>query len=105
MVATCTVVKRPILNKSSSELKSVVFITVVNLIDLTDHSFLPNNLVSMLTQFSKTGADGNYTSMFSSTRLFLVDLSLKNKIVIQLYCVRKSRTRLTRKRSHWVKNE
>ena len=56
-------------------------------IDLTDYSFLPIGLVSMLTQFSITSSDRNYIPMFSRTELFLVYLRLNNKVVIQLYCV------------------
>ena len=58
-----------------------------NLIDLTDYSFLPNGLVSMLTQFSITSSDRNYIPMFFRTELFLVYLRLNNNVVIQLYCV------------------
>ena len=56
-------------------------------IDLTDYSFLPNDLVSMLTQFSIISSDRNYIPMFSRTELFLVYLRLNNKVVIQFYCV------------------
>ena len=36
-------------------------------IDLTDNSFLPNSLVSMLTNFRITSSDGNYIPMFSES--------------------------------------
>ena len=36
-------------------------------IDLTDYSFLPNSLVSILTNFRITSADGNYIPMFSES--------------------------------------
>ena len=51
-------------------------------IDLTNYSFLPNSLVSMLTHFSVTSTDGNYIPMFFWTKLFLVDVRPSNKVVI-----------------------
>ena len=36
-------------------------------IDLTDYSFLPNSLVSILTNFRITSADGNHIPMFSES--------------------------------------
>ena len=54
-------------------------------IDLTDYSFLPNSLVSMLTQFSIISSDRNYIPMFSRTELFLVYLTPNNKVVT--HCV------------------
>jgi DNA integrity scanning protein DisA with diadenylate cyclase activity len=50
------------------------------LIDLTD-SLLPNDLVSMLTYFSMSGADKDYISVFSWTNLFLAVLRLNNKVI------------------------
>ena len=38
-----------------------------NLIDLIDYSFLPNSLVSILTNFRITSADGKYIPMFSES--------------------------------------
>ena len=58
--------------------------------DLTDYSFLPNGLVSMLTQFSIISSDRNYIPLiptFSRTELLLVYFRLNNKVVIQFYCV------------------
>ena len=56
-------------------------------IDVTDYSFLPNSLLSMVAHFSITGTDENYIPMFSKTNLFLVDLRLDNKVAFQLYVV------------------
>ena len=50
------------------------------LIDPTD-SLLPNDLVSMLTYFSMSGADKDYIPMFSWTNLFLAVLRLNNKVI------------------------
>ena len=50
-------------------------------IDLTDYSFLPNSLVSMLTYFSMSSIDKGYIPIFSNTKLFLVDLRPNNKVV------------------------
>ena len=49
--------------------------------DLTDYSFLPSSLVSMLTYFSMSSTDEGYIPIFSYTRLFLVDLRPSNKVV------------------------
>jgi hypothetical protein len=50
-------------------------------IDLTDYSFLPNGLVSMLTYFSMSGADKDYIPMFSWTYLFLALITFNNKVI------------------------
>ena len=50
-------------------------------IDLTDTSFLPNSLVSMLMYFSMSSTDEGYIPIFSYTKLFLVDLRLNNIVV------------------------
>ena len=50
-------------------------------IDLTEYSFLPNNLVSMLTYFSMSSTDEGYIPIFSYTKLFLADLRPNNKVV------------------------
>ena len=50
-------------------------------IDLTDYSFLPNSLVSILTNFSMSCSDKGYLPIFSYTKLFLVDLRPDNKFV------------------------
>ena len=42
---------------------------------------LPNDLVSMLTYFSMSGAEKDYIPMFSWTNLFLVVLRLNNKVI------------------------
>ena len=47
----------------------------IKAIDLTDYSFLPNSLVSMLTYFSMSSTDEGYIPIFSYTKLFLVYLS------------------------------
>jgi len=67
-----------------SEKKGINFLIIINF--FTDYLFLPNSLVSMLTHFSITGTDRYYIPMFSQAKLFLVDLRLDNKVVIQLYC-------------------
>ena len=51
------------------------------IIDLTDYSFLPNSLVSMLTYFGMSSTDEGYIPIFSYTELFLVDLRQNNKVV------------------------
>ena len=56
-------------------------------IDLTDYSFLPNSLVSILTNLRITSADGNHIPMFSESQMFLDDLRLNNKVVIWLHCL------------------
>ena len=50
-------------------------------IDLTDYSFLPNSLVSMLTYFNMSSTYEGYIPIFSYTKLFLVDLRPNNKVV------------------------
>ena len=65
-----------------------IFQVVKVLIDLTDYSLLPNSLVSMLPHFGITGTDVNYIPMFSWTKLFSVDLSFNNEVVIQLHYVK-----------------
>ena len=50
-------------------------------IDLTDYSFLPNSLISMLTYFSLSSTDEGYIPIFFYTKLFLVDLRPNNKVV------------------------
>ena len=50
-------------------------------IDLTDYSFLPNSLVSMLMYFIMFSTDEGYIPIFSYTKLFLVDLRPNNKVV------------------------
>ena len=51
------------------------------------YSFLPNSLVSMLTNFIISSTDGDYIAMFSETNVFLVDLRLSIKVVF-CTCVR-----------------
>jgi hypothetical protein len=53
----------------------------INEIDLTDYSLLPNDLVSMLTYVSMSGADKDYIPMFSKTNFFLAVLRLNNKVI------------------------
>ena len=53
----------------------------MRIIDVTDYSFLPNSLVSMLTYFSMSSIDKGYIPIFSNTKLFLVDLRPNNKVV------------------------
>ena len=50
-------------------------------IDLTDYSFLPSSLVSMLTYFNMSSRDEGYIPVFSYTKLFLVDLRPNNQVV------------------------
>ena len=50
-------------------------------IDLTDYSFLPNSLVSMLTYFSMSIIDRSYIPIFSNTKLFLIDLQANDKLL------------------------
>ena len=50
-------------------------------IDLTDYSFLPKSLVSMLTYFSMSSTDEGYIPIFSYTKLFLFDIRPNNKVV------------------------
>ena len=50
-------------------------------IDLTDYSFLPNSLISMLTYFNMFSTDEGYIPIFFFTKLFLVDLRPNNKVV------------------------
>ena len=59
------------------------FITLFsnNRLYLTDYSFLPNSLVSMLTYFSVSSTDEGYIPIFSYTKLALVDLRPNNKFV------------------------
>ena len=51
------------------------------LIDLTDYSFVPNCLDSMVMYFSLSITDEGYIPIFSYTKLFLVDLRPNNKVV------------------------
>ena len=55
--------------------------TFQSLLDLTDYSLLTNDIVSMLTYFSMSGADKDYIPMFSWTNLFLAVLRLNNKVI------------------------
>ena len=50
-------------------------------IDLTEYSFLPNSLGSMLMYFTMSSTDEGYIPIFSCTKLFLVDLRPNNKVV------------------------
>ena len=50
-------------------------------VDLTDYSFLPNSLISMLMYFSMSSTDEGYIPIFPYTKLFLVDLRPNNKVV------------------------
>ena len=59
----------------------IKFIKPCNQIDLTDYSFLPNSLVSMLTYLSMSSTDDGYVPIFSYTKLFLVDLTPNSKVV------------------------
>ena len=52
-----------------------------NKIDLTDYSFLPNSLVSMLIYFCMFSTDEGYIPIFSYTKLFLAHLKPNNKVV------------------------
>ena len=61
--------------------KYLAVVIVNDIIDLTDYSFLPNSLVSMLTYFSMSSTDEGYIPIFSCTKLFLVDLRPNNKVV------------------------
>ena len=54
--------------------------SLTDLIDLTNYSFLPNSLVSMLTYFSMSSTDEGYIPIFSYTKLFFVDLRPNNKV-------------------------
>ena len=51
------------------------------LIDLTDYSFLPNCLLSMLMYFSVFSTNEGYIPIFSFMELFLVDLRPNNKAI------------------------
>ena len=60
---------------------NIHYTPTINVIDLTDYSFLPNSLVSMLTYFSMSSTDTGYIPTFAYTKLFLVDLKPNNKVV------------------------
>ena len=62
-------------------LNLLTYTPVLIKIDLTDYSFLPSSLVSMLTYFSMSSIDKGYIPIFSNTKLFLVDLRSNNKVV------------------------
>ena len=54
---------------------------LLDAMDLTDYSFLPDSLVYMIIYFGMFSTDEGYIPIFSYTKLFLADLRPNNKVV------------------------